>query len=462
MGKLTELGRIIVVMFIFAFLIGFVHASALMYMLAFACLALLVVSFSFARWGGKKIECLRELPDAAIFSGDPYETTIILRETSARWRWLEVFDQQVNLFSGKTSHRRMSVMIEGGASNSVSIFGVRQPMVVHGTVRQVEMHDLLLFPYRGRYRLGPLKLTSTDLFGICTYRCSFAKLDEVLVYPSPLPMREVAIAGDSGRRNTPRREVLRAGESIDFYGIRPYVQGDDLRRVHWKSTAHTGKLTVKEYQFQTAGGVQLLLDLQHNLYFGKEEFSTLEVAVTLASSIIHYALDNGNQIGLLTTGAHIHAIAPDSGTRQMQRTMESLAMAEQNGSTPLARVLASDEMPSSERNTLIIISPTTDINILAPLLSMQGQSSHILLILIDVVSFQQSEEKKAKTERFSWGSPAAGIQFRLHIKRGNNLLPPPEAHGNLLRAAIASGIDTYSINADLPLHQALQGIRGHL
>ena len=459
MGSLTDLGRIIVLIFFFAFLIGYVHASALMFMIALFCLGLILVSYGLARWGAREIECRREMPTSAIFSGDPYNTTIVLRENAARWRWIEIFDQQANLLTGKTTHRRMSVMIEGGASHAVSVFGVRHTMIVQDAARQAELRDVMLFPHRGHYRLGPLKLTSSDMFGICTYKRTFPRQDEVLVYPRPIPMQTIPLAGMGARQDTHVREVLRAGESLDFYGIRPYVQGDDLRRVHWKSTAHTGKLAVKEFEFHTAGGVQLLLDLQRDIHLGQEEFSSLEAGITLAASIVNYVLSNGNQIGLLTTGEHVQIISPDSGSRQMQRTMETLALAENTGAIPLARVLASGEVPSTDRNTLIIITPSTDMSMLAPLLSMKGRCPQVLLFLLDAYSFHQAMQKKERAARTPWAFVTQPIHLSSFSKREEKI-PAPDAHEHLCRAACSAGFAVIPVNAELPLHQALQGMRG--
>ena len=108
--------------------------------------------------------------------------------------------------------------------------------------------------------------------------------------------------GMRGRQNTEIRQGGRAGESADFHGIRPYVQGDDLRRVHWKATAHTGKMAIKEFEYRYTGAVQVILDLQHGVHAGQRDYATLESSITLAASMLNHVISLGNQAGLFTTG----------------------------------------------------------------------------------------------------------------------------------------------------------------
>jgi len=279
------------------------------------------------------------------------------------------------------------------------------------------------------------------------------------VYPHPLPIPDLVMKGLRGRQNTEIRPVGRAGESADFHGIRPYVQGDDLRRVHWKATAHTGKLAIKEFEYRFTGAVQVILDLQHGIYTGTREYASLEAAITLAASMLNHVISMGNQVGLFATGEHIVSLAQESGQRQLHRALETLALAKDDGTIPLAKTLANNAAYATRRCTAIVITPTVDTAVLSSLLSLRARSAHVLLVLLDSYSFYEAEQETLRPRNPLLALAKNSLLFS--GLTGRTAQPPAthEEHLELLHGAAAAGIEVFPINANVPLHQALQGIR---
>ncbi|MDQ1705009.1 MAG: hypothetical protein QOF18_1375, partial [Frankiaceae bacterium] len=97
---------------------------------------------------------------------------------------------------------------------------------------------------RGRYRIGPLTVRLTDPFGLCELTRSFSSADLLVVTPQVVPLPDVRLGGDwAGAGESRARSVATSGE--DDAATREYRRGDDLRRVHWRSTARTGELMVR-------------------------------------------------------------------------------------------------------------------------------------------------------------------------------------------------------------------------
>ncbi|MDH6227397.1 uncharacterized protein (DUF58 family) [Streptomyces sp. MJP52] len=97
---------------------------------------------------------------------------------------------------------------------------------------------------RGRYPLGPLELRLADPFGMCELTRSFAARDMLTVVPRVEPLPPVRLGGGAqGYGDGRRRSMAVAGE--DDVLPRGYRYGDDLRRVHWRSTARYGELMVR-------------------------------------------------------------------------------------------------------------------------------------------------------------------------------------------------------------------------
>jgi uncharacterized protein (DUF58 family) len=137
---------------------------------------------------------------------------------------------------------------------------------------------------RGRYKVGPVTVRLADPFGLVELARSFSLTDTLTVTPVivPLPQGRLAGAWNGGGESRARR-LATAGE--DDVAPREYREGDDLRRVHWRSTARRGELMVRreEQQWQSRG--TLFLDTRRSAHRGDGPSSTFEQAVSAAASI---------------------------------------------------------------------------------------------------------------------------------------------------------------------------------
>ncbi|MDA0638115.1 DUF58 domain-containing protein [Nonomuraea sp. MCN248] len=142
---------------------------------------------------------------------------------------------------------------------------------------------------RGRYPIGPLSVRIADPFGLVELTRSFTITDTLVVTPQVVALPHVRLSGEwTGGGDSRTRSVAAAGD--DDVAPREYRQGDDLRRVHWRSTARHGELMVRreEQQWQSRGA--LLLDTRKYAHRGEGPRSSFEVAVSAAASIgVHLA-----------------------------------------------------------------------------------------------------------------------------------------------------------------------------
>ncbi len=137
---------------------------------------------------------------------------------------------------------------------------------------------------RGRYRVGPLSVRLTDPFGLCELARSFATSDELVVTPVVHPLPAVRLGGDwSGGGEAAARSVSVSGS--DDAATREYRYGDDLRKVHWKSTARTGELMVRREEQPFQSRATLLLDARRDAHRGDGPASSFEWSVSALASI---------------------------------------------------------------------------------------------------------------------------------------------------------------------------------
>ncbi|MEO3871593.1 DUF58 domain-containing protein [Nonomuraea sp. B12E4] len=152
---------------------------------------------------------------------------------------------------------------------------------------------------RGRYTIGPLSIRIADPFGLVELARSFTISDTLVVTPHVAALPHVRLSGEwTGGGDSRTRSVAAAGD--DDVAPREYRQGDDLRRVHWRSTARHGELMVRreEQQWQSRGA--LLLDTRRHAHRGEGPRSSFEVAVSAAASIGVHLAHEGLGLRLVT------------------------------------------------------------------------------------------------------------------------------------------------------------------
>ncbi|MFE6776124.1 DUF58 domain-containing protein [Streptomyces sp. NPDC057702] len=158
---------------------------------------------------------------------------------------------------------------------------------------------------RGRYPLGPLQLRLTDPFGMCELTRAFSGYDTLTVVPRVEPLPPVRLSGEApGYGDGRHRSLALAGE--DDVIPRGYRHGDDLRRVHWRSTARHGELMVRREEQPQRARCTVLLDTRRLAYQGAGPDSPFEWAVSGAASAAAHLLERGYSVRLLTdTGSSV-------------------------------------------------------------------------------------------------------------------------------------------------------------
>lgn len=181
---------------------------------------------------------------------------------------------------------------------------------------------------RGDYRVGPLRGRATDPLGLAEFSRDLLEADRLLVLPRVVALTgrpvvastAVGRAADGGsRQGAGRPDVL----------IRPYQQGDEMRRVHWRSSARRDELMVRLDERPDPTGVTVLLDRRDGAHRGHGAASSLEYAVSLAASVCVYLLGRREAVELITEdGAELVAAATGSaGTaEQIARYLDALAV----------------------------------------------------------------------------------------------------------------------------------------
>jgi uncharacterized protein (DUF58 family) len=159
---------------------------------------------------------------------------------------------------------------------------------------------------RGRYEVGPLVVRLTDPFGLCELVRSFPSIDRLTVIPRVVPLPAVRLAGEyTGTGDSRARSVAVHGE--DDAATREYRNGDDLRRVHWRSTAHVGELMVRREEQPWDSRATVVLDTRAFAHRGEGPSSSFEWAVSAAASVAVHLRTGGYRLRLVTPTVDVDA-----------------------------------------------------------------------------------------------------------------------------------------------------------
>ncbi|MFE5332605.1 DUF58 domain-containing protein [Embleya sp. NPDC056575] len=137
---------------------------------------------------------------------------------------------------------------------------------------------------RGRFPVGPLRLRMADPFGMCELTRSFAARDTLVVTPAVQPLPAVDLGGEwTGYGDSHARNVSASGE--EDVVPREYRHGDDVRRVHWRSTARRGELMVRREEQAWQNRATVLIDTRAGAHVGDGPASSFEWVVSAAASV---------------------------------------------------------------------------------------------------------------------------------------------------------------------------------
>ncbi len=240
---------------------------------------------------------------------------------------------------------------------------------------------------RGRLTVGPLSVVVTDPFGLAAVSTAAAGPTHVTVYPRVEVIAPLSrTTGDDPRTGLDRASAL--GQSGgEFYAVRPYFVGDELRRVHWPSTARHDELMVRQHELPRQGRATVLLDTRAATHTAE----SFELAVSGAASVVVACWRNGDQVRLVTTTGSDSGFA--RGGAQLLAILEHLAIVEPSHARPGQLVRTIDRLARSADGAVAAIATDAAAPDLA-LLSRLRRSFGLAVIAL----FERSADQPARNE----------------------------------------------------------------
>jgi uncharacterized protein (DUF58 family) len=377
---------VVLLLVVVALVEGLATGNAVFYRLAYSLLGVTLLAYLWAWYNVSWVQLERQTPSAHGQVGKPSEERFLIQNRGLLPKlWLEVRDN-----SDLPEHHASMVI------NSLSARRKRG-----WTVRTVCRR-------RGRFRLGPLTLSSGDPFGLFVCRRKLEATASMVVYPLAVDLPTFGpLLGDLSGGGSLRRRTHYVTTNVA--GVRDYYPGDTFNRIHWPSTARTGRLIVKEFELDPTADVWLFVDMQSGVQSARMpaerdvaapdlpllppkalsdlEPSTEEYIVAVAASLARYFLAHNRAVGLVAHSQHREMVQPDRGDRHLTRLYEILAVIRARGQVTMGQLLAAEGVAFGRNTMAVVVTPSADASWVRVLQDLGRRGVRGTGIVVDGQSF---------------------------------------------------------------------------
>jgi uncharacterized protein (DUF58 family) len=214
-------------------------------------------------------------------------------------------------------------------------------------------YEVLCRP-RGVYKVGPSRIVVRDALALAEAGGTAGTIDRLVVYPGVEELDGLPIVrGQDPNGNTSQANFSQTGGE-DFFTLREYRQGDDLRRVHWPSSAKRDTLMIRQLEMPWQSRATVLLDIRSEIYPDQEVF---ELAVRGAASAVTHLFGAGFSPTLSTVTTPPSVI---SNAESYRMAMENLATIQPKPYIDIQSVMSKARRSGVTGGALVLVTGIPD------------------------------------------------------------------------------------------------------
>lgn len=229
---------------------------------------------------------------------------------------------------------------------------------------------------RGIQEIGPLAIARQDVFGLWRTQRHVGTTAAVLVEPRIHPL-DPRPAGRTRHVEGPVSDTAPRGTQT-FHSLRAYTAGDDVRRIHWRSSARTGTLLVREHIDTSLPSTVVVLDTRADRYDG----DGFEEAVDVASSVLAAAQARGFPVRLVTTGGT--AVGARAGQRGQTLRDALTRVGTDDGDTMLPATTA--VLRGRDHDVIVVVTGRVDVSDLGQVTTMTRRFASPTVVTIEATA----------------------------------------------------------------------------
>ena len=372
----SRLGRILLIV---ALVLSVVARNPLLFLLDAIILLIIGASWLWGRYCLAGISYARAFATERLFFGEEADLWIeIVNAKPLPLTWLKTEDEFPKGFTvrrvqwGYSSNARRQVL--------VNLFSLRW-------YERVRRRYRLVGDRRGAFDIGPVMISSGDLFGFRFRKQEFDYRHTVLVYPKIVPLQNLGLRVARPGGDLPATRRI-SEDPLRLAGARDYLPGDSVRFIHWKATSRRSALQTKVFDPSASQQMVICLNTQtlEHIYEGVVS-DFLETAIVVAASLAHAGLDARQPVGLSCNSTlresdrWIH-LPPSRHSDQQTRILEALALLTYPPLLSFEQLLQIETPQMPYGATILAVTALVTDPILSALLDLRAAGHPAALIVV--------------------------------------------------------------------------------
>ena len=369
--KLNKIFVLLTVLAVLGTFLGNFMYSWVLFTLTISSLAIFVISSRVMPPSSVLLSISRESEESKkeIYVNDEIEITISLENEERRPVLIEIHDLLPSLVEVVEGSNRKVIKMEGN--------------------ERKEMSYKISCPITGKIDIGPIKVKYRDPLDFFSKEVDFGEELNLRILPQTQEMQSVDIHPSYTKHWLGDIKSKNIGIGSEFFSLREYHPGDEIRNINWKATAKHFEPFTNEYEGEKSGDVILVVDGYKKGMVGTERYNSLRVSVDAAASLASSILSARNRLGLIVSGEYMNWVYPGTGKNHYHKVMANLTQFEKGGSWDLegVRMLLEDFFP--RKSLIIFISPLTIMEFTETIIDLARKEYDVMVISPDPLKIEE-------------------------------------------------------------------------
>jgi uncharacterized protein (DUF58 family) len=235
----------------------------------------------------------------------------------------------------------------------------------------------------GVYSLGEVLLRAHDRFGVFRFDDRLDARRAIKVFPRSETVRKL-VQPEETQLHFGNQVARHSAEGIEFSELRPFVPGDRVRSIDWRTTARRGSPWVRQRHPERNTDVVIFLDTFSEVWTGGRS-SSLERAVRAAATLAREYLRRRDRVGVVGFGGVLRWLEPAMGTRQVYRIIDMLLNTEIAVSWAWKGIEAIPLRMLPPRALILGVTPLLDERSVTALVNLRGRGFDVAAIDVSPV-----------------------------------------------------------------------------
>lgn len=269
---------------------------------------------------------------------------------------------------------------------------------------------------RGFFDLGEIEVTISDIFRIFKFKKKISSQASLLVYPKIIELSSFTTSSSQHQGEL----VSRDGKFEDrsrINTLRDYVEGDNIKSIHWKLTAKKDEPIIKIFDNRVDSSIAVFLDNSLTSYSHDTDNRMEDKAVDLALSIIDYCLDNGLESTLIHQDKDRSLLTSGNESDQIKPFLDQLARLRATGKISFPDLILNNIGNFPKGSTIIMISPQLDKKLGARVLELLSRNYKPFLIIVSDLENKAGDiDQDIRGKLIKENIPVYLVNYHMNIK----------------------------------------------